>query len=315
MEEKSITLRNISPKEHVCVSQQFDEQYLKELFDLADDMKKYKKDMYSKLKGKIIGLLFYEPSTRTRLSFESAANRLGARCITTENAAEFSSAIKGETMQDTIRMMNAYCDCVIIRHSDDTFCNKIVPLATIPIINAGSGKLQHPTQALLDVYTIYDHYRKFENLHIAVCGDLFRGRTVDSLVYLMSQFKGVTFSFISPQNSQLKPNLKEYLQSKNVLFKEYEELDQPLIDCDVLYMTRVQKERFDNLEEYEKAKGKCVLTNELANTMKENAIIMHPLPRVDEIQVGVDSNKRAKYFEQAENGVIIRMALLQMLLN
>ena len=314
MEEKNkISLHSISPKKHVCVSSQFSEEYLEELFNLASSMKEHRNNVFSKLKGKVIGLLFYEPSTRTRLSFESAANRLGARCISTENASEFSSSIKGETLQDTMQMMNAYCDCVIIRHTDDMFCNKIIPLAKIPVINAGSGKLQHPTQSLLDVYTIYNHFNTLEQLHIAICGDLLRGRTVDSLVYLISKFKKVSFSFISPKNSQLKPDLKAYLEEKNIIFKEYDNLEEPLLHCDVLYMTRIQRERFDSLEEYQNAKGKCVLSNTLANTMKENAIIMHPLPRVDEIEVAVDSNKRAKYFEQAENGVYIRMAILQLL--
>ena len=181
--------KKISPKEHILMSQQFSIEYIEEVFKLTDSIKKSNAKGFSDvLKGKVIAMLFYEPSTRTRFSFESAVLRLGGSCITTENAKEFSSASKGETIEDTFKMINNYADFVVMRHYEDDSSERAVKVAKIPLINAGSGKSQHPTQALLDIYTIYENFKSLENLNVAVVGDLLRGRTCDSLIYLLSKY-------------------------------------------------------------------------------------------------------------------------------
>ena len=301
-----------SPYEHIIESQQFDEDYLRRLFALATRMKHG--SVERSLTGRIIATLFYEPSTRTRLSFEAAALRLGAQIISTENAREFSSAAKGESIEDTIRVLCAYADAIVMRHYENDACERALRVATRPIINAGSGSAQHPTQALLDLFTIYEHHNTLENLHIALVGDLLRGRTVNSLVYLLSKFSGNTFTFISPENCTVKQGVKDHLAEHAIAYTESYDLNTALEKADVLYVTRIQKERFDDPREYEQARGKFILTKEKADKMLTKSIIMHPLPRVDEIEADVDENPRARYFEQAENGLYVRMALLQLIL-
>jgi aspartate carbamoyltransferase catalytic subunit len=303
----------ISPYKHVIESQQFSKKFLTELFETTKYMKDNEYKVSGLLKGKIVALLFYEPSTRTRFSFESAILRLGAEKITTENAKEFSSASKGETLQDSIKVINAYADFIVLRHFEDDSSEIASSVSNIPIINAGAGRGQHPTQALLDVYTIYENFGKLENLNVALVGDLLRGRTVNSLVYLLSQFKGNKFYFISPENSKAKKGIKEHLEKHEVEYVETDQLDKSLEEVDIVYMTRIQKERFEDIEEYDKAKGKFILDAKNVSLMKKDAIIMHPLPRVDEISTEVDNNPRAKYFEQAKNGLYVRMALLKIL--
>jgi len=302
-----------SPYTHITHSQQFTPDFLFELFTLTDDIRSNPEKYNDVLRGKIVATLFYEPSTRTRFSFESATYRLGGEVITTENAQEFSSATKGETIEDSIRVISAYADFIVMRHFEEDSSKRAMSTAKVPIINAGSGKSQHPTQALLDVYTIWKEVGKLENIHVAVVGDLLRGRTCDSLVYLLSKFKGTHFSFVSPENCNVKESLKEHLNESGSTYKELDDMNDCISEVDALYMTRIQKERFHNTEEYEAAKGKFILTNGDAEKMKDSAIIMHPLPRVDEIDVAVDRNKRARYFEQAENGLWVRMALLVLL--
>ncbi len=317
---------NISPYRHIIESQQFNEEFLAELFETTRYMKKNKFKVENLLKGRIGAMLFYEPSTRTRLSFESASYKLGANVISTENAKEFSSAAKGETLQDTIKVISGYADFIVLRHYEDDSSEIAASVSKVPIINAGSGTEQHPTQALLDVYTIDENFGTLENLNIVFIGDILRGRTVNSLVYLLSKPKGNKFDFISPENSRIKEGIKVYLKEHNLKFTETEDLEGKLKKADVVYMTRIQKERFvlngtpkDSEEyrkgmiEYEKAKGMFILNNKNVSTMKKDAIIMHPLPRVDEIHPEVDSDLRAKYFEQAENGLYVRMALLKIL--
>lgn len=302
-----------SPYKHCLLSQQFEPDFLIEVFELADAIRTNPKAYAETLKGKVVATLFYEPSTRTRLSFESAVLRLGGGVISTENAKEFSSASKGETIEDTMRIISLYADIIVMRHFDDDSYIRGLATVGVPLVNAGSGKSQHPTQGLLDTYTIWRHFGRLENLHIAVVGDLLRGRTCDSLVYLLSKFSGNTFSFVSPENSRLKEGLKEHLTEHSVPFAEVDTLEPILPKVDVLYMTRIQKERFDDPAEYEKAKGKFVLTKQGVDSMKKDAIIMHPLPRVDEIAVEADGDSRAGYFEQAGNGLWVRMALLKIL--
>lgn len=298
---------------HIIKSQQFSKEFLLELFKVTSFMKENEYKVSDELKGKIVACLFYEPSTRTRFSFESALLRLGASKITTENAKDFSSASKGETLEDSISVTSAYSDFIVLRHFENDSSIKASSVSSVPIINAGSGSGQHPTQALLDVFTIHERFKSLSNLKIAVVGDLLRGRTVNSLVYLLSKFQGNTFYFVSPKNSCIKPGIKEHLSELNIDFVETEDLNSILPECDVVYMTRIQKERFDDPKEYDKAKGKFILDKNNVSLMKESGIIMHPLPRVDEISPDVDTDPRAKYFEQAKNGLYVRMALLKML--
>lgn len=302
-----------SPYKHITHAQQFTPSFLFKLFALTRKMKKDPTTYSGELSGKVVATLFYEPSTRTRLSFESAVHRLGGSVITTENAAEFSSASKGESIEDSVRIVSSYCDFLILRHNEDHSSRRALTTTHVPLINAGSGKSQHPTQALLDVYTIYEAFEHLEDLHIAVVGDLLHGRTCDSLVYLMSKFPGTRFSFVAPENCQIKNSLKEHLTESGHTFAEYSDMQSIIGKVDVLYVTRVQKERFSDRAQYEKAKGSYVLTKKLVNKMKKTSIIMHPLPRVDEIATEVDVDPRARYFEQAKNGLYVRMAILRTL--
>ena len=306
-------MKNPNPNKYVVSTKQFDVDYLLELFELTDDMRKNPKKYRRELEDKIVATLFYEPSTRTRFSFESAVHRLGGSVITTENAAEFSSSSKGETIEDSTRVMGAYADFIVMRHFDDEASEQAMEVTTVPLINAGSGKSQHPTQSLLDAYTIYQNFGRLDNLKIALAGDLLRGRTVGSLVYLLGKFPNNNFCFVSPENSRIKAGVKEYLQEHNLTFTESDNLESCLEDVDILYMTRIQKERFKSSLEYEKARGDLILDLPRVETMKKEAIIMHPLPRVDEISVEVDNDSRAKYFEQVANGLWVRMALLKKL--
>jgi len=302
-----------SPSAHCILSQQFTPEYLEELFVLTDKIRTNPEKYQNELRGKVVATLFYEPSTRTRLSFESAIARLGGSIISTENAGGSSSASKGETIEDTIRIISMYADMIVMRHYDDDASMKALATVSVPLINAGSGRSQHPTQGLLDTYTIWRERGTLKNLHIAGVGDLLNGRTCDSMVYIMAKFEGNSFSFVAPENCSLKPGLEEHLKENNISFKECRKLEEVIETTDVLYMTRIQKERFADEDEYEKAKGQYVLTNDLVERMKEDAIILHPLPRVDEIAIEADLNSRAKYFEQAQNGLWVRMALLTML--
>ncbi len=302
--------KTLSPKNHIIHTKQFTREYIDTLIDKTKRFKEKKES--DCLNGKIFAILFYEPSTRTKFSFESAILKLGGKTIGTENASIFSSAYKNETIEDTIRMLNNYVDAVIIRHTEDTSSDKAIRVAEIPIINAGSGMAQHPTQTLLDMYTIYEKFGRLEGLSITIVGDLLRSRTVNSLLYLLSRFNN-TFTFVSTENSKIADGMREFLEENNVSYTETDDLRNSLKDTDVCYMTRIQKERFTNEEEYTRMKGRFILNNDLAETMKDEAIILHPLPRVDELDVDVDDNKRAWYFKQAENGLYVRMALLSLL--
>ena len=302
---------------HVVEAQQFDRKLLEIVFDVADDMKASlgSDNQYAgELKHCIMASLFYEPSTRTRFSFESAMNRLGGKIITTENAREFSSAAKGETLHDTIRIMSGYADVIVLRHHKAGSAKKAAEAATIPVINAGDGAGQHPTQALLDMYTIKDNFPSLDGIEIALVGDLRYGRTVRSLTYLLTKYNDIRLHFVSPDVCRMENDIKEFLDRMNVPWDEEEDLEKvlPLVNC--VYMTRVQKERFQDPEDYKAAAGKYILTPEKVQRMKADAIIMHPLPRVDEIPSEVDNDPRAQYFQQARNGLYVRMALLYLLL-
>ena len=302
---------------HVIESQQFDRDLLDEVFQTADRMKAdlYGDRRFAKaLEGKIMASLFYEPSTRTRFSFESAMLRLGGSVITTENAREFSSAAKGESLADSTRIMNGYADVIVMRHNEAGSAARAAEISCVPVINAGDGAGQHPTQALLDMYTIADAFDGIKGLKIAMVGDLRYGRTVRSLCYLLTKYEAIEIIFVSPPVCKMEGDIKAYLDKYAVPWREETDLDHIAPDVDCIYMTRIQKERFHSPEDYQAAAGKYILTPERVATMQPDAIIMHPLPRVDEIPKVVDDDPRARYFQQAQNGLYIRMALLYLLL-
>ena len=304
--------------QHVVESQQFDRNLLELVFTTADMMKadlQGERKLAKFLDGKIMASLFYEPSTRTRFSFESAMRRLGGEVITTENAREFSSASKGESLADSTRIINGYADVIVMRHNEAGSAVRAAEISRIPIINAGDGAGQHPTQALLDVYTIADSFPGMNGLKIALVGDLRYGRTVRSLSYLLTKYDDMELIFVAPQVCKMEQDIKKYLDKYQVPWYEEEDLAAVVSEVDCIYMTRVQKERFHSAEDYQTAASKYILKPELVGRMKPDSIIMHPLPRVDEIPPEVDSAPQARYFEQAQNGLYIRMALLYLLLD
>jgi aspartate carbamoyltransferase catalytic subunit len=299
---------------HLIESQQLSPDVLFFLFKKADELRQGNSD---KLKGKVLATLFYEPSTRTRLSFESAMLKLGGSVISTENAREFSSAIKGESLEDSIRIVAAYSDCIVMRHYEEGAAKIAAEISDVPLINAGDGKGQHPTQALLDIYTIFKEIGRLHDFKIAMVGDLASGRTVRSLCYLLGKFPdNVEIIFVSPENLKIKNDIKEYLNKHEIKFSEKNNLEKVLPEVDVVYMTRIQKERISE-EDFEKARGKFSINTDNLKLVKENTRIMHPLPHVEEINLPVEiekTDKRIAYFRQAENGLYMRMALLCLLL-
>jgi len=301
---------------HILSTAQFKKKELEIILDKSWKMEQAckKGKILSFLKNKIIACIFFEPSTRTRLSFETAALKLGAKVISVENAENNSSAYKGETIEDTTRMVCCYADILIMRHPEVGAALRASEVAIKPIINAGDGSNQHPTQALLDLYTIKKEHGRLNNLNIAFVGDLLYGRTLHSLVPLLAMYRGNTFYFISPKELKLSEEYKKNLKDKNITFKEIDSIKNVLPIVDILYMTRVQKERFKNIEDYKKVKDLFLLKVEDIKYLKKNAIIMHPLPRVNEIDPKIDKDSRAAYFRQAKNGLYVRMALLHYVL-
>jgi len=301
---------------HVIEAQQFDLKTIETLFELADRMEQVaRRGGTGEYHGSIMATLFYEPSTRTRFSFETAMLRLGGRVISTENAREFSSVSKGETLEDTIRILNGYADVIVLRHSEVGSAARAAAVSRVPIINGGDGIGQHPTQALLDLYTIRKELGRLSDLRVAMVGDLAQGRTVRSLAYLLSKFRDIRISFVAPPQLKMKEDILAHLRARGVAYQEESDLAKVLDEADVVYQTRIQKERFgDRMDDYEKLKGVYVLDAESLKKMKPKSIIMHPLPRVDEIRMEVDADPRAAYFRQAQNGLYVRMALLTMVL-
>ncbi|KAL3636752.1 Aspartate carbamoyltransferase 1, chloroplastic [Castilleja foliolosa] len=301
----------------IIEAQQFDRDTLSAIFDVALEMEKIEKNSGGSqiLKGYLMATLFYEPSTRTRLSFESAMKRLGGEVLTTENAREFSSAAKGETLEDTIRTVEGYSDIIVMRHFESGAAKRAALTASIPVINAGDGPGQHPTQALLDVYTIQREIGKLDGIKVGLVGDLANGRTVRSLAYLLAKFNDVKIYFVSPEVVKMKDDIKDYLTSEGVKWEESVDLMDVASKCDVVYQTRIQRERFGERNDlYEEARGKYIVNRDVLGVMQKHAVVMHPLPRLDEITVDVDDDPRAAYFRQAKNGLYIRMALLKLLL-
>jgi aspartate carbamoyltransferase catalytic subunit len=300
---------------HVVEAQQFDRPMLAELFELSRQMEEtVKADGAFEYRNRIMATLFYEPSTRTRFSFEAAMHRLGGRVITTENATEFSSVSKGETLEDTIRIINGYADLIVIRHFEAGAAQRAAAVSRVPVINAGDGIGQHPTQALLDLYTIQKERGGVDGLRIAMVGDLAQGRTVRSLAYLLGKFKDIKIYFVAPPLLKMKEDILNHLRERGVAYEEESNLNTVLPLVDVVYQTRVQKERFNETADYEKCKGRYVISRASLELMRRDAILMHPLPRIDEITMEVDQDPRAAYFRQAQNGLYVRMALLKMVL-
>lgn len=261
------------------------------------------------LKGKVVATLFFEPSTRTRLSFETAANRLGARVIGFSDA-KVTSATKGETLKDTILMVSNYADAIVMRHYIEGAAQYASEVAPIPIINAGDGAHQHPSQCMLDLYSIYKTQGTLENLNICLVGDLKYGRTVHSLIMAMRHFNP-TFHFIAPKELAMPNEYKIYCKEHNIKYVEHTAFNEKIInEADILYMTRVQKERFSDLMEYEKVKNVYILKNDMLNNARDNMKILHPLPRVNEIEYEVDTNPHAYYIQQAQNGLYAREAII-----
>lgn len=265
------------------------------------------------LDGKVIATLFFEPSTRTRLSFETAVVRLGGSIIGFSDAATSSSS-KGETLNDTILMVSCYADAIVMRHPLEGAARFASEVAPVPIINAGDGSNQHPSQTLLDLYSILKTQGTLENLTICLVGDLKYGRTVHSLIMAMSHFHP-TFKFIAPDELKMPDEYKVFCDKNNIAYTEVNELTDNFNDSDILYMTRVQKERFQDLMEYERVKNVYTLKNDMLANSKPNLRILHPLPRVTEIDPDVDSNEKAYYFRQAQNGLYVRQAIVSKVLN
>ncbi|MCL5005341.1 MAG: aspartate carbamoyltransferase [Acidobacteria bacterium] len=301
---------------HVIEAQQFDLPTLNHLFNVTEEMERVvARGGINDFHSRLMATLFYEPSTRTRFSFEAAMHRLGGRVISTENAAEFSSVAKGETLEDTIRIVNGYVDVIVLRHNEVGAAKRAAAVSRVPIINAGDGAGQHPTQALLDLYTIRKEIGSIEGLKIAMVGDLAQGRTVRSLAYLLSKFKDVKMYFVAPPLLKMKADILDHLREHQTWFVEETMLDRVLPEVDVVYQTRVQKERFgDRIADYESCRDVYVISQASLQLMKPDAIIMHPLPRLGEISMEVDQDRRAAYFRQAQNGLFVRMALLATLL-
>ncbi|MDR2286299.1 MAG: aspartate carbamoyltransferase [Prevotellaceae bacterium] len=284
-----------------------------EIIEILDMAAAFEVEPNQKLaENKVIASIFFEPSTRTRLSFETAINRLGARVIGFSEVSN-TSVSKGETLKDTITMISNYTDMIVMRHPLEGSVRYASEVSTAPVINAGDGSNQHPTQTLLDLYSIRKTQGRLHDLHITMVGDLKYGRTVHSLLMAMSHFNP-TFRFIAPKELALPEEYKKYLNRENIRFEECRDLAENIIDTDIVYMTRVQKERFSEPMEYEKLKNTYVLRNSMLEKTKPNMKVLHPLPRVGEISEDVDNNPKAYYFNQAKNGVYARMAAICYLL-
>ena len=293
-------------KQHFVTIANLSRERIMHLIEMAQEFEKHPNREL--LKGKVVATLFFEPSTRTRLSFETAANRLGARVIGFSDA-KASSVSKGETLKDTILMVSNYADVIAMRHFIEGAAQYASEVAPIPIINAGDGAHEHPSQCLLDLFSIYKTQGTLENLNISLVGDLKYGRTVHSLITAMRHFNP-TFHFIAPKELAMPNEYKLYCKEHGIKYQEHTVFnDKVIADADIIYMTRVQKERFSDLMEYERVKNVYILRNEMLANVKNNMRILHPLPRVNEIAYDVDDNPHAYYIQQAQNGLYARQAL------
>ncbi len=300
-------------KKNIISVRDLDKQKLELIFDATDKIIDMSQDKRREIvRGKTLGYLFFEPSTRTRLSFESAIALLGGTSIGIADAAS-SSIHKGETLGDTVKVISSYCDVLVLRHSLDGSSRFAAEISNKPVINAGSGTEEHPTQTIQDLYTIKKEKKKIDGLKIGIAGDLKYGRTVYSLLYGLRNYD-VDLHLISPESLRIRSD-STYDIKNELSYTESSNIDEYIEDLDVLYVTRIQKERFPDEEEYAKVKGSYVIGSDMVKKMKDDAIILHPLPRIDEISADVDNTKHAKYFEQAEYGKYTRAALLGLILN
>ncbi len=300
-------------KKNIISVRDLDKQKLELIFDATDKIIDMSQDKRREIaRGKTLGYLFFEPSTRTRLSFESAIALLGGTSVGIADAAS-SSIHKGETLGDTVKVISSYCDVLVLRHSLDGSSRFAAEISNKPVINAGSGTEEHPTQTIQDLYTIKKEKKKIDGLKIGIVGDLKYGRTVYSLLYGLRNYD-VDLHLISPESLRIRSD-STYDIKKELSYTESSNIDEYIEDLDVLYVTRIQKERFPDEEEYSKVKGSYVIGSDMVKKMKDDAIILHPLPRIDEISADVDNTKQAKYFEQVEYGKYTRAALLGLILN
>jgi len=305
--------RKATRPRHVIESQQFTVPLLMKLFDRSLQMERVvARGGTLDYQNRIMATLFYAPSTRTRFSFEAAMFRLGGRVLSTEQAGAFSSEIKEEQVEDSIRILSGYSDVIVIRHHAADGASRAAQVSTVPVINAGDGNGgQHPTQALLDLYTIYRE-RPINGLSVAIIGELDRGRTARSLAYLLAKFERVKIFFVSPPELQMKPDILQYLDEHGVRYELESDLKRVIGEVDVVYQTRIHPERVDGRDH--DALGRFAIDSALVQRMKLSALILHPLPRTAELDKSVDDDPRALYFRQARNGLYVRMALLTMLL-
>lgn len=307
---------------HILRSQQFTVSFLESLFTRTDQLRTLFENggrgtVKQLLSGRLMYYLFWESSTRTRFSFTTAARHMGMEVEGTENAGEFSSAVKGETLEDTIRVLSSYApDVIVMRHKEMGAADRASKISSAPIINAGDGRGQHPTQALLDLYTIKRELGIIGHKKVVIGGDLRRGRTGRSVVYLLAKYPGIRFYFLSPESLRMEDDIKEYLREKHIPYEEHTTVKQSLQIADVVYWTRVQQEREEEglLELTEREVMEFTLDKEQLSWLPKQTVLLHPLPRVREVSIQVDADPRACYFRQAENGMFVRMALLEWIL-
>lgn len=292
---------------HLVRINDFSNQELLDLLDVAGDIISDLDKYQGKMRGRIMASLFYESSTRTKLSFDAAMMRLGGQVIGYSDM-QSSSIVKGESLEDTIRTVSRYSDVIVMRHYIEGTPHLASKVSRVPVINAGDGKGEHPTQTLTDLLTIRSRLGRIENLEVVLCGDLKNGRTVHSLVQALSRFPGNKFHFVAPESLKMPDEIKDKLEKGS--YVEYENIEDAIAHADILYMTRVQRERFEFMEDYFKVKDSVILNRSKLHDAKEKMIIMHPLPRVNEIDLDVDDDPRAVYFEQVEYGMYVRMALI-----
>jgi aspartate carbamoyltransferase catalytic subunit len=299
---------------HLASSRDLDRATIDDLLLRARRMATRPGDAGDRLQGKILASLFYEPSTRTRFSFESAMLRLGGQVLTAADAMTESSAAKGETLEDTVRVVAEYVDGIVLRHPEKGAVRRAADASRVPVINAGDGAGEHPTQALLDLFTIQQELGRLDHLRVGLAGDLRHGRTVRSLALLLAHFAGTELVLIAPPELQLEADVRGPLREAGVTLRDEADLGRAIGELDVLYQTRIQRERFASPGAYEQVRGIYVVDPAMMRRLPSGAILMHPLPRLDEISTAVDADPRAAYFRQARNGLPVRMAILDWLL-
>ncbi len=303
-----------APARHLVSPSDLDRALIERVLALANAMERMPEAEHPlPLRGRIMASVFYEPSTRTRLSFEAAMLRLGGQVITAENAAAGSSAAKGESLEDTVRIIAGYTDLIVLRHPEVGAAARAARVSPVPIINAGDGAGHHPTQALLDLFTIQKERGRLHHLRIVIAGDLKYGRTARSLALLLARYPGNELILVSPDELHLGEDVQQELRRSGVSVREERELSSAVAGADVLYQTRVQRERFLSAAAYERVRSISVVDPALMRRLPEHAVVMHPLLRLDEIDPAIDSDPRAAYFRQARNGLYVRMAVLQWL--